>query len=420
MLHRGLLLSQLSVQLDTAGIRTLALLLVGQEEDFPPTVREMIAMYPVRLIRVAGWRQACEPALLASVDAVILCEPAVDNTADHEVWRRNVQLLADALKAHRLTGIVLASDTASRALLDENGLMLAPTEISPGELWGRVVTIQQYRPLLHQMEEQVAVMQRLGKNLNQQFVEVDQELRLASRLQRDFLPRSLPEINDVRFAAIFRPAAWVSGDIYDVSRLDETHVGFYLADAVGHGIAAGLLTMFIKQAVVGKVVEQDRYRLLPPGEVLARLNTELARQELPNCQFVTACYACLDAATHQLTFARGGHPHPIHVNATGQCSEVRTIGGLLGVFEGETYPGISLKLEPGEKLIFYSDGLEDVIIAGRDRQHGTVEFTSDFMQIVRNPVQEFTQALATWLDQAQGSLSPTDDVTVLAVERLPA
>ncbi len=398
----------------------MSLLVIGSSADgMPPAIAEMAATRDVRISRAAGWRQACDPANLTAVDAVLVCQDPIEDAADFDVWQRHLQLLADALRAHRLTGILLQAGSFELPRGIDGALIPSSREATADELWGRIATVREYRPLLRQMDEQVAVMQRLGKKLNQQFVEVDQELRLASRLQRDFLPRSFPEVNDVRFAALYRPATWVSGDLYDVTRLDETHIGFYLADAVGHGIAAGLLTMFIKQAVIGKVIETDRYRLINPSEVLGRLNVELARQELPNCQFVTACYACVDTATHQITFARGGHPHPIHVTSDGRCSEVRTVGGLLGVFAEEAFPGTSLKLERGEKLIIYSDGLEDVIIAGRDRQDGGVQFTPEFLKGVRNSADDFIASLSARLDNAEGSLAPFDDMTVLAVERLP-
>ena len=375
-------------------------------DALPSSVSEMAATRDVRITRANGWRHACDPATLNEVDAVLVCPDSTDSAGDRDVCRRHLQLLADALRAHRLTGILLHDEVLDTSQPIDVALMPVHREASADELWGRIATVREYRPVLRQMDEQVAVMQRLGKKLNQQFVEVDQELRLASRLQRDFLPRSFPEISGIRFAAIYRPATWVSGDLYDVARLDEEHIGFYLADAVGHGIAAGLLTMFIKQAMVGKVIENDMYRLLNPSEVLARLNVELARQELPNCQFVTACYASIDTSTHEVVFARGGHPHPIHVAADGRCSEVRTVGGLLGVFSEEVYPSTSLHLEPGEKLIIYSDGLEDVIIAGRDRQEGGVQFTPDFLDIVGKDVQEFAGALSARLDRAEGSLAP--------------
>ena len=98
---------------------------------------------------------------------------------------------------------------------------------------------------------------------------IDEEMRLAARLQQDFLPKTLPQVGPVRFHTLFRPAGYVSGDLYDVMRLDETHVAFYMADAVGHGMPAALLTMFIKNALVTKEINPNGYRLLPPSESIA-------------------------------------------------------------------------------------------------------------------------------------------------------
>jgi len=397
----------------------LTLLVVGTSH-WPASVSQMAAAHDVAYLHAADCRKACDPALLGKVDAVVVCQPTTafpeTGTPQNPFWAE-LELLADALRTHRLTGVLLTPNPESVPDACRDTLAPAPADVSADELWGRVATIRQYRPLLRQMDEHVAVMQRLGKKLTQQFVEVDQELRLASRLQRDFLPRNLPEVGPYRFAALYRPASWVSGDTYDVRRLDETHIGFYVADAVGHSIAAGLLTMFIRQAIVGKHIDGDDYTLVCPSRVLATLNRELARQDLPNCQFVTACYARLDTETGRLEFARAGHPHPIHVNAAGVCREVRTVGGLLGVFPDETYPVTTLQLEPGDKFIMYSDGLEPMIIAARDRQEGAVTFTDAFLQSVRRPVQSCVHALETHIDHSEGSLAPADDMTVLALER---
>src|SRR5262249_7570073 len=104
---------------------------------------------------------------------------------------------------------------------------------------------------------------------------VDEEMRLAARLQQDFLPKSLPQVGRVHFNALFRPVGYVSGDLYDVMRLDEANVGFYMADAVGHGMPAALLTMFVKNALITKQIQPGGYRLIPPGEAMARLNDVL-------------------------------------------------------------------------------------------------------------------------------------------------
>ena len=366
--------------------------------------------------RADSLRQACDPALLSRVDAVIICD--LDGERSRAPRQGEMELLADALIAHRLLGIVLSSGTTGVVPGEGDAFTTVPADVSADELWGRVATIRQYRPMLLQMEQQVESMQRLGKKLNQHFAEVDQELRLASRLQRDFLPRSFPEVGGIRFAAMYRPATWVSGDVYDIRRLDETRLSCYVADAVGHGVAAGLLTMFIKQALVGKRVDHADYSVFKPEQVLATLNSALVEQELPNYQFATACYCLIDTAASEVTFSRGGHPHPVHITAHGECSEVHTVGGLLGVFSDESFPSVTLPLRPGEKFVLYSDGLEDALMAGRDRASGQAAFTSEFMQWSGLSGRHFIDALVTQLDQCEGSLAPRDDQTCVVVERV--
>jgi sigma-B regulation protein RsbU (phosphoserine phosphatase) len=376
----------------------------------------MVRLHDVVTSRAGSLRQACDPALLSRVDAVVICDPDWSECGCPAYGE--MELLADALVAHRLMGIVLSPGTAGVVPGEGDALMTVPAAVSVDELWGRVATIRQYRPLLLQMEQQVTTMQRLGKKLNQHFTEVDQELRLASRLQRDFLPRSFPEVGEIRFAALYRPATWVSGDVYDIRRLDEARLGCYVADAVGHGVAAGLLTMFIKQALVGKRVDQGEYNVFAPEEVLATLNTALVEQELPNYQFATACYCLIDTSTNELTFSRAGHPHPIHITANGECTEIHTVGGLLGVFSDEDFPSATVPLQRGEKLILYSDGLEDALMAGRDRAGSKVTFTPEFLQRATLPGPSMIDSLAAQLDRCEGSLQPCDDQTCLVIERV--
>jgi len=69
---------------------------------------------------------------------------------------------------------------------------------------------------------------------------LSEQLRLAGTVQRDFLPSELPQTEKLGWSIIYQPAEWVSGDIYDVCKIDESHVGFYIADAVGHSMPAAL------------------------------------------------------------------------------------------------------------------------------------------------------------------------------------
>lgn len=377
----------------------------------------MVTSHAAEVVFVGSLQEARDPQLLSNVEAVVLCEQ--DESNSRQMVDRAAFLLADALVSHHLLGVVFGPGVSGVVPGCGDVFIRVPAEISGEELRGWFSAIRHVRPHLRRMGEQVTAMQRLGRRVNENLLEVDQELRLAGRLQRDFLPKAFPEVSDIRFSAMYRPATWVSGDIYDVRQFDDTHIGFFLADAMGHGVAAGLLTMFIKEAIIGRRVRDESSAVASPCDVLSSLNADLAAQELPNCQFVTACYGCVDLASREITFARAGHPHPIHVTADGRCREVETQGGLLGVFAEGEFPNADLVLEPGDKLFIYSDGLEDVILPKRE-DDSTPCFGPVFLDAIRKPAQECLDTLTHHLDGAEGSLQPSDDQSCLILERLPA
>src|SRR4051812_27970904 len=144
------------------------------------------------------------------------------------------------------------------------------------------------------LQAEVNGLRRRDETLRFYMHRLDEELRLAARIQQDFLPKMLPQIGNVHFHTLFRPAGYVSGDLYDVMRLDEHHVGFFICDAVGHGMPAALLTMFIKRALVTKEIYNSGYRLLDPCETLKRLNDALVEQNLSQATYATAMYGIVN------------------------------------------------------------------------------------------------------------------------------
>ncbi|MEW6251899.1 MAG: PP2C family protein-serine/threonine phosphatase [Planctomycetota bacterium] len=295
---------------------------------------------------------------------------------------------------------------------------LAPMT-DPDEIVGKLDTLSRYVPLLQGMERELRHLRRLGDQLNRYFGEIDQEMRLAGRLQRDFLPTKLPQVGPFSFAALYRPASWVSGDLYDVQRVDEHHVAIFLADAMGHGVAAGLLTMFLRQALVPKRISGQKYTLVPPAEVLNELHTSLARQKLANSQFVTAVYGLLDTRSGDLRLARAGHPYPVLARpGPGGLTmhEIRSGGGLLGLADVPLeFEETSVRLAPGDKLILYTDGAEEVFVAGQAADESTL-FTDQFHTWAALHPGELIETLEEHLDTRPGSLNPADDVTLIVLE----
>lgn len=244
--------------------------------------------------------------------------------------------------------------------MHQEGIVACPPGTVPEDACVVLQTLLSQAPTLASMRRELKVLTVQHAGLCAQIGKLDEELRMAAQLQREFLPHDLPTAEAVSFHVLYRPAGYVSGDIYDVVRLDEHHIGFFVADAVGHGVPAALMTVYIKRSLRSKRIDANApggYSLLSPAEALARLNADMISTQSGKVRFATACYGVLDTRDLKLTLARAGHPFPMLLR--GEDDRVESIepeGGLLGVFEDEQYEQATVQLQPGDRLLLYSDG----------------------------------------------------------------
>jgi serine phosphatase RsbU (regulator of sigma subunit) len=268
------------------------------------------------------------------------------------------------------------------------------------------------------LRQQVALLRSRDEMVHFYLHRIDEELRLAARLQQDFLPKVMPTLGRVRFHALFRPAGYVSGDLYDVFRLDEKHVGFYLADAIGHGVPSALLSMFLRTSLVSKEIFAGGYRILPPGETLARLNTSLVSQNFSQTTFATAVYGIVDVVNSQVSLSSAGHPAPILMGRGEEATrEISDCGGaLLGVFADEAYPTVSFPLQPKERLLIHSDGI-DSVFDEEASSYGN-RWREEVAKMRSLSADAMLGEFSTRLDRQSGSLQPKDDLTIIAVEAM--
>ncbi|MBN2136562.1 MAG: serine/threonine-protein phosphatase [Sedimentisphaerales bacterium] len=257
------------------------------------------------------------------------------------------------------------------------------------------------------LAEQLHMTEALVDNLAEQ-------LRLAGLVQQDFLPTQLPNTETIKWATVFEPAEWVSGDIYDVLRIDERHIGFYIADVVGHGMPAALLTIFVKQALVMRQTLDSGYSIFRPAEVMKNLNVRMAAQKLSGYQFATCCYCLLNTETLRLTYCRAGHPYPILIRPGRQPEQLEARGSLLGVFAEAEFIERSIQLEQGDKLILYSDGA-DRFIGGYDGGAG-FSFSEKFLELSSSSVVEIMHGLTEFAHNQTVDVSEVDDITSIALE----
>ena len=179
---------------------------------------ETLAAQPCRVTTVARYEQADDANLLAGVVAVLIDPGDVDvSTAPSQNLRR----FLDTLESHSIATMIVDDEPGGWTMDAGSIVVKVRRDISGEELWGRLETMARYRTLLSRLDRELNNMQSLGKKLNQHFAHVDQEMRLARRLQQDFLPRSMPRIGPTKFHTVFRPADWVSDR--KSTRLNSSH-----------------------------------------------------------------------------------------------------------------------------------------------------------------------------------------------------
>ncbi len=365
-------------------------------------------------------------------DRLDLIGTVIIDMKDTNSSQQLVQII-ESLETKHVGVILLADQTklpeeSSSLLSSTTSLSMGETSevVSLDELWVRVSANLTYRkknskravkPATPSRQVQATYKNKLAEQIDMAKVLLDnlaEQLRLAGLVQKDFLPTNLPQTDKLRWATIFLPAEWVSGDIYDIVRVDEEHIGFYLADVVGHGMPAALLTIFLKQALVMRKTVENNYRIFSPSEVVKNLNIRMAAQKLSGYQFATCCYCLLNIKTLELTYARAGHPYPVLIRAGQPPEQLEIRGSLLGVFEQAEFPQRTIQLQPGDKLLLYSDGADSLIGGFNDRAGFC--FTKEFQEIKHMPIAEMLDVFNSHIQNQNIEQAEIDDITMVGLE----
>lgn len=197
---------------------------------------------------------------------------------------------------------------------------------------------------------------RLGRKVQQQRDELEHELNVVSRLQRKLLPERLPEIDGLKMAVHYETSRYTGGDYYDVLKLSDGRFAVLMADAEGHSAPATVM-----MAITCALFRSCADRLDAPDSVIGHINDNLCKVNMES--FVTAIYAVYDTRTRKLKMARAGHPQPIVYRTAGKkAAEVPCEGVfIMGFKPYDEVPVTEITLAPGDRVLFYTDGVTDRI-----------------------------------------------------------
>ncbi|TGK28104.1 hypothetical protein EHQ12_13290 [Leptospira gomenensis] len=259
------------------------------------------------------------------------------------------------------------------------------------------------------LSEERQTIEDLMTRLNKSFQIIKKDLSTATRIQKSILPSGFDQYQDVLVCAEYFPRDEVGGDLYDVARLGDGTYRFFLADATGHGVQGALITMAIKVNY-----EFVKYSGKSPGEILEILNTEFISKFRSLNLYYTCILADLDLKKGILRYSSAGHPEQILLQGR-EPHKLPKTGRMIGLSPTSIYRDKILKIDAGDKLFLFSDGLfeeqnEERRFFGEERLYEIFKSGSD--EDVRQTVDLVLKELRDFLNGTPFQ----DDLTFIGIE----
>ncbi len=247
-----------------------------------------------------------------------------------------------------------------------------------------------------------------------------EDLEYARDIQKSMLPVYLPDTPQIGFSSVYLSAERLSGDFYDVFKLDDSNFGFYLCDVSGHGVPAAMLTVFLKQCV-DSIVESDRHKgtISSPSSVLQKVYDAFNQSNFKDNVYIVLICLLYNTEEKKLIYSSGGlNEAPLLVHANGEVEEIEISGfpicKLKEVYS-TPFTEFDLQLTDGDRLYLYTDGLVEAR-SSQNTQYSKERLKQLLQKHCDKPLNELTETISKELNDFSAGEKLNDDVTLLAVE----
>ena len=264
-------------------------------------------------------------------------------------------------------------------------------------------------------------LEERNKKLESAYETITSDLCIAAKIQDELLPRQY-KLNRFNTSWIFKPAHYVSGDLFDYFPIYEQYLAFYILDVEGHGIPSALTTFSVNnqlnpssRGMCARYIRSCKSIDDACVETVTELNRQFARN-LKGGRYFTMIYGIIDIDTGRVAMTQAGHPPAIHASSsTGEVALIGDGGLPVGLLEEATYQSVSCELTVGDRLFVYSDGTLECTnpeeeFYGKERLATGIKKWSD------KPVNEVSKNLDNEFRQWNGSDQFDDDVSMVVFE----
>ncbi len=328
--------------------------------------------------------------------------------------RREMTELANTLDEAARREVLAELEEIERSALnptaEDNRAGKTALEIA-GSSQGLAMMALAFEKMSERVQEQQSRLSELVSELREalksktQLAAVQQELEIATRVQKSILPNLPPQRPELSLYGLMRPAKEVGGDFYDHFYLNEHLLGLVVADVSGKGVPAALF-MAISQSLL-RATAQHMHQ---PGAVLASLNDLLADSNQEE-MFVTLFYGVLDLKTGSLRYANAGHNPPLRISPEGLTEALPRTGGVaLACLPGLDYTETAIVLNPGDSLLLFTDGVTEAMDPD-NQEYGDARLVERVTRWAKQPAEDVLGALLADIDGFAAGAPQADDIT---------
>jgi len=247
-----------------------------------------------------------------------------------------------------------------------------------------------------------------------------QDLEAAAEIQQSLLPRRFGMSDCFKFAWEFHPCGSIGGDIFNVFPLGPKHIGMYMLDVSGHGVASSLVALSVYNFMHyqrSTLVDRSAggITLVPPAAVISKLDEEFPYEKFQ--RFFTIVYLTLDLSTGEVVYCNAGHPSPVIIGKDGGLTFLEERGPIIGLSGFIPYVQETRTLAPGDKIALYSDGLTEL----RDLSgefYGEERLDLLLRELGGQPVQNLVEGVNASLTAFAQGAPYQDDVSILGLDFL--
>ena len=291
-------------------------------------------------------------------------------------------------------------------------------DAEPASIAGVLFGLLQRNQELSQLRSQVGFVRTLHNSLQSDLDIIQDELEVAATVQREFMSTEVESIHGISCTSLWRPASVVSGDMYDITQIDDDHLAFFIADAIGHGISAAMLAMMLTRTIGAHRYDSTTGELTEPKDMLSFLNKALLDRTGDHARFATGAYGILNCKTNVLTYAGAGHPPALLSRFGSNPTILDSQGPLLGVFETDSFSQQTVDFSAGDTLLLYSDGFEQALGNEEHREGELPTYLKSMHEFCTTSGNDVIKNINTFLNNSIAN-NADDDLTMICLRALP-